>query len=85
MFRQRYDVKGRFGFPIDMLRYDESHPASERDAARIERLRESSVTGNESEIKLERVLFDADQLPCVARWKSFGWEVVAGSVTTTPI
>ena len=83
MFRQRYSVKGNFRFPIDMLRYDESYPASERDAARIERLREPQVTSNESEINLERIVGDPDQQPCNDRWKSFGWTVA--ELTTEPI
>lgn len=64
-------VHGVGAFPFDMLRYDSCCPDTGADAALLEhhrreartvRLRRYSASGNGAE---------------VARWRSFGWEVVS--------
>lgn len=58
-----YVVEGSGPFPLDMLRYDESFPASELDAGIIlDRGRREIMLRSYSE-------------PQPARWSSFGWTV----------
>ena len=85
---QEYSVKANFGsFPIDMLRYDESFPANESQSGILERgdgvFRLHCPIG--TIVKLKHIVFAETDCPNDNRWKSFGWEVVAGSVSTTPI
>lgn len=71
-----FQVVGNLSFPLDMLRYDrcvldgqeDVSKATERSAdARTVRLVAYSPAGNRLE-------------PTTARWASFGWHVVTGSV-----
>lgn len=69
----RYTVDRAFGasFPIDMLRYDQSYPATEGDAGKIER------TFNLRERTTQSIDLVSDvATPTPARWASFGWTVV---------
>jgi len=36
MWRIQYEVQGRMGFPLDMLRYDSSFPYNSEDVSKIE-------------------------------------------------
>jgi hypothetical protein len=65
-----WTVRGIGLFPFDMLRYDYCWPASERDSAKIENRGHSKTR----EITLRSLAPE----PTLARWKSFGWEVVGG-------
>ena len=76
-FRCRYRVSGAGPFPFDMLRYDNSYPASQSDAGKMEHhAREKREIEMES-VRLvnttPRPLFE--EIACLERWHSFGWEV----------
>ena len=72
-----FDVrpKGKYSstFPIDMLRYDGCHPATEEDSVKIMStmpiLKKEAVT-----VTISRVA-SKNWSPTYDRWKSFGWEV----------
>jgi len=64
----RVTLRGRAAFPIDMLRYDRAVPASETDAAAIERSHMRMA-------RYETVTVDMPSAPTVDRWKSFWWDV----------
>ena len=68
-FLIRYTVTGTGKFPLDMLRYDRSTFYSEEDANAAE------YTNHGRTLKLLRFSRAGKSDPCVARWKSFGWEV----------
>lgn len=68
-FEIQYVVEGSGEFPIDMLRYDRSCPATEADAHKISREGVRRITllrfsqGNAS--------------PNADRWESFRWKILA--------
>lgn len=71
---------GMFNFPIDMLRYDHCHPATETDSIAIsvtfdKRHDIESFTQSYGSIKLTRIVEHKDQVPTEGRWRSFGWYV----------
>lgn len=68
-----YTVSGETAFPLDMLRYDASYPASSSDVVMIHESLCSRPTGR-LVINLISV-HDKNWLPTQARWKSFGWRV----------
>jgi len=76
-----FEVVGVFPFPADMLRRDDARPATERDAALIERLSAEHAPDAESlerpvVIKLVMACEDPWRRgPFTKRWKSFGWDV----------
>ena len=78
-YRQTFEVAGGRGsqFPLDMLRYDQCYPDTEHDSARIEYTLDASHP-----IRLRRTVDNKKRMPTEARWKSFGWKVVPGSVKT---
>lgn len=64
----------RFGFPVDMLRYDSCWPASEQDSALIAAsLHEPDTLPRIIVIALRT---DERMAPTVARWASFMCKVV---------
>lgn len=65
-----YQVQGRGGFPIDMLRYDRSCPFSENDSGLIESDRREERT-----ITLIRLSAPLEWKPGIVRWSSFLWTV----------
>lgn len=68
-----YTVSGETAFPIDMLRYDGSYPASSTDASAII---ESFIPGNHTRRVINLMTTrDKNWLPIQARWRSFGWRV----------
>lgn len=69
---QRYTVRGRGSFPIDMLRYDCAFPATEVDAGIIERSFAPRGKMKTRTILLESAL---KREPTCERWLSFGWGV----------
>ncbi len=69
-----YTVRGHWPFPIDMLRHDGSHAATEADQAMIDRL--------SSDHAPDRAAFEDVEINLVgpfkqntARWESFSWSV----------
>ena len=65
----RYMVEGEGRFPLDMLRYDMSYPASETDSNAI------ANTFNEGYERRWRVELVSKRRPTAARWASFNWRV----------
>jgi hypothetical protein len=65
-----YTVSGTYGFPIDMLRYDEAWPNSEIDSALIVQ------TANHNSAEAPQIRIVGLRSPTVARWESFGWKVL---------
>ena len=64
-----FTVEGPHDFPVDMLRYDGCWPRTSEDAV--------AITRDVRDGKLHRVtLISHHRPPTVARWKSFGWDVV---------
>lgn len=73
-YRHKFAVQSTLPFPIDMLRYDGAHPASEGDSHIIE----NSVQNGTGAKRVELVRVDTQRFwtPTVGRWQSFGWEVI---------
>ena len=71
-----------FPFPLDMLRYDGSFPASELDSGKIHRTMEFGRTEEKPNLEIElSAISHSTWTPQDARWLSFGWEVVPNSHT----
>lgn len=68
-----FTVRGEGAFPFDMLRYDSCWPATENDAATMERAMRPRTRSTAYEVALSTASPNA---PSVPRWESFGWEVV---------
>lgn len=74
-----YTVKGRWPFPLDMLRRDRSVAASPEDQEHIDFL-SSPCAPDRDAIRTRRVinlviLGAGRWRPNTARWRSFGWDV----------
>lgn len=82
MYSHRITVEGNFQFPIDMLRYDECHPAGETDSGKIMRTFEpGGLTEKEKILVIHHDSYKHWE-PTRARWGSFGWTVVDHTVIT---
>jgi hypothetical protein len=68
-YKQATLVRFSGRFPIDMLRYDTCHPATEADAGKIER---SFDDHDEVTVTVVRYAWAKDQKWTVDRWRSFG-------------
>lgn len=85
MWLRKFTVRGTWGFPLDMLRYDGCWPSSGEDVAAIHQ----SIKGEDNprepkEVTLStlaRTKEQAMRYPTTDRWASFGWRVVR---TETP-
>jgi len=79
-------VEGRgalLPFPVDMLRYDASHPAHETDSLKIERtLKDSENPDDYKQISLYCAAYNG---PTLARWDSRGWRVVSVDGMPAPL
>jgi len=62
-------------FPIDMLRYDECFPATERDAAKIYHSINSDHDGSSITVAC---YCGRGWRPTSRRWESFSWQIVPG-------
>jgi hypothetical protein len=62
-------------FPIDMLRYDRCWPVSERDSYKIVTSETRSHDESGNEVTVEKWQIN-DKPWTLARWESFGWELV---------
>jgi hypothetical protein len=71
----RFKVRGKYPFPIDMLRYDGCIPDSERDSYAITATFPFGAERSELEVTL-RSFHELRNGPTQGRWRSFGWEVV---------
>lgn len=73
-YEHTYEVVGSARFPIDMLRYETSVPATSADAAVIT----ASVMRKQKEVKritLSCLTPDPHWRPAADRWRRLGWEV----------
>jgi hypothetical protein len=75
-----YTVKGSWPFPVDMLRRENSKPATPEDAAIIERLSRDFAEDRDAypnTVTINLVIPNAahHMRPLTARWRSFGWDV----------
>lgn len=72
----RFEVHGKYPFPIDMLRYDSCYPA---DPTAVGRMAEAIVGPAPDMPFRDRPIFNVRLLshraPTVDRWRSFGWFV----------
>lgn len=67
----KFTVKGRFPFPVDMLRYDSCWPANGESAAAIHH---SIARDGDREQSVTLLTWSTGITP--ARWASFGWTVI---------
>lgn len=85
VYTTRFKVRGRFEFPLDMLRYDGCYPATQLDVFKICRKtgphrHESENALFEPEIELIHKNPFAGWRPTEGRWSSFNWDVVPNSI-----
>lgn len=71
-----FTVRGTGALPLDMLRRDKCYPKNEADAV----VAQHGGGPLLREVTLEHVSAAAHWTPNAARWRSFGWEVVAWEV-----
>lgn len=79
-----FAVEGDSLFPLDMLRYDAAHPASNFTPDAVEMLTLSLDQEYRSAYRLENGEYPKfrvwlrcyDRPPTEARWASFGWRVI---------
>lgn len=69
MYIHKFVVRGKFTFPLDMLRYDACYPESSQDVVTMEK-------GN-GEVTLVHVTNDSRWTPTKERWSSFLWGVIS--------
>ena len=79
-YRLKFTVEGSGDFPIDMLRYDHCYPATSTQSAIIPQDAEQrrvrlAISLYSTKTNMDRCI-KSGILPCVERWKSFGWEVL---------
>jgi hypothetical protein len=89
--KREYTVEGRWPFPLDMLRSDESVPATPEDKALIDRISLDFLTPGDTVSSCYTVRLVQSKRrrgANVERWASFGWKVIdapvmIGHVATT--
>ncbi len=88
LFTHLYQVRGYHPFPIDMLRYDESFPATEKDTTALSALAHAfPTTAGPTTIMLASTRSQTRWEPTRERWASFGWQVTTPShppITSQP-
>lgn len=68
-----YAVEGSGEFPFDMLRYDQSFPATEQDSRKMS----SDYYQRRIVVLWAFIQLGTDRVPTHDRWRSFLWAVVA--------
>ena len=76
LYSHAYRVEGWGIIPIDMLRYDQSFPATEQDSGTIINSMEDDFERLQT-VSLVSLNSNPTWLPNGARWESFGWRVIA--------
>ena len=71
-----YVVSGGGAFPLDMLRYDASHPEREVDSGAIASTFRGVRWAGAEEPHVPLVRLVSYYPPTDGRWQSFGWHVV---------
>lgn len=74
MANRRFQVKGRYPFPLDMLRYDCCWPAETEDVGKLDDLIDG-VDLDPSRTRYITLGTAKPRAPTVERWQSFGWDV----------
>lgn len=69
-----YVVKGHWPFPVDMLRHDQSTPATPADAEMVTLL-SGDHAPDRAAFKDVEITLTGPSRPNTARWESFRWEV----------
>lgn len=89
LYRHLFQVSLKPGltraFPLDMLRYDHCIPATSEDVGKIVDTLADYVSDldNESELTITlSAYWEKPYKPKAERWRSFGWQVVDGSLET---
>lgn len=83
LYRTDYSVTGRGAFPVDMLRYTRSWPATEADVGEIERSIELAGCDDAFTVRLTKHHRDPDPGLEEERWRSkFKWKLVGNNETT---
>lgn len=70
----RYTVVGRWPFPLDMLRHDQSAAATPQDQELVDRLSADFLSSEVPDGRVSIRLVGPSK-PNTARWESFGWSV----------
>ena len=81
---QTFVVRGRWNFPIDMLRYDQCWPIGdglELIGHSIRGVRPDNSSDGHS-VKLGRWVDHPSRRPTLGRWASFGWYVIEDTIMT---
>lgn len=78
LFAIRYTVSGRLRFPLDMLRYDGSHPSTQGDVAVLDAALDAGRDGAAA-VTLTHIGPSSKWLPTAERWRFFGWDVLPGT------
>lgn len=81
-YRSTYTVCGTGRFPVDMLRYDTSYPATEAGSSEIARGYDGGSLREPREIALVHMGEVKDWKPTEGRWGSFGWRVKPDALRT---
>ena len=82
LYQITYEVTGSISFPIDMLRYDGSWPADEGQSLPI---MDAIHHQNDGPVTVRlRTNRERNWQPTAARWQSFGYSVVEGSLALGP-
>lgn len=73
----KFEVRGRYPFPLDMLRYDSCYPC---EPAAVNRIQQGIVGPDIDEPYRDRPVLAIRLIshihePTVERWRSFGWFV----------
>ena len=76
MVIQKAVFEGFGDFPVDMLRYDRCHPATERDSALAGGTVTLSRCLTKRQVTVSR-LAEKGRKWTIDRWKSFGWQLLS--------
>ena len=83
MWITTFKVSGCGCFPLDMLRYDGCYPRSSDDVCNMHVDRTSPLAREVSTVELVMMGATREEAqPTLGRWASFGFPVVAGSIST---
>ncbi len=77
MHYTEFIVEGSWPFPIDMLRHDQAHPATEEDSHKLVRTMDPTLNTGKVTISLGKY-HGIKKSPHITegRWESFGWKVI---------
>jgi len=84
MYITTYAVQGRYSFPVDMLRYDQSFPATQEA---VSAMHASDTIPRVGFVRVELQTIHKYREPALttARWNSFAWGIVPKSIRTRKV